>query len=95
MGASLAPKGKMPKMFTSDEIKGMIKNYKKSTRVKIKDSPVIQCLIGKEYMKDEEIAENIQEVLKFLETKLPKGKHNIGKILLKMTMEKPVKIEVQ
>lgn len=92
LGAYLAPKGKMPKMFSGGEIKTLVKNYKKSVRVRIKDSPVVQCLVGKENMKDEEVVENIEEVIKALETKLPKGKHNIGKIMMKLTMGKPVKI---
>lgn len=95
LGPYLAPRGKMPKMFTSEEIKSLVKNYKKSIRVRIKDSPVVQCLVGKENMKDEEVVENVQEVIKALEAKLPKGKHNIGKTMLKLTMGKPVKIEVQ
>jgi large subunit ribosomal protein L1 len=95
LGAYLAPKGKMPKMFTSSEVKNLVKNYKKSVRVRIKDSPVVQCLVGKDNMKDEEIVENVQEVIKALEAKLPKGKHNISKMMLKLTMGKPVKIEVQ
>ena len=45
-------------------------------------------------MKDEEVLENINAVLKFLEGKLPKGKINIGRVMLKMTMSKPVKLEV-
>jgi large subunit ribosomal protein L1 len=95
LGAYLAPRGKMPKMFTSSEIKTLVKNYKKSVRARIKDSPVIQCLVGKENMKDEEVVENAEEAIKALEAKLPKGKHNIGKVMLKLTMGKPVKIEVQ
>jgi large subunit ribosomal protein L1 len=94
LGAYLAPRNKMPKMFVGDEIKNMIKNYKKSIRVRIKDSPVIQCPVGKENMKDEEVAENIKEVIKVLLQKLPKGRHNIDKILLKLTMGKPVEIKV-
>lgn len=93
-GAYLAPRGKMPKIFVESEIKNLVKNYKKSVRIKIKDSPVVQCLVGREDMKDEDVAENIEEVIKVLVTKLPKGKHNIDKIMLKLTMGEPVKIEV-
>lgn len=94
LGMYLAPRGKMPKMFTG-EIKSLVKNYKKSVRVRIKDSPVIQCLVGKEDMKDEEVVENIEEIIKALQAKLPKGKNNIGKMMLKLTMGKPLKLEVQ
>lgn len=90
-GQFLAPRGKMPKIMSGNE-KDMAKNYKRAVRIRVKDSPVIQCLVGNEDMKDEEINENIESVIKFLESKLPKGKHNFGKILLKMTMSNPVKI---
>ena len=93
LGQFVGPRGKMPKIISGD-VKTMVKNYKKSVRIRIKDSPVIQCLVGKEDMKDEEVVENIEAVLNFLETKLPKGKHNINKVLLKITMSKPVKFEV-
>jgi len=93
LGQFVGPKGKMPKLISGD-VKVMVKNYKKSVRLRVKDSPVIQCLVGKESMKDEEVAENVNAVLNFLETKLPKGKNNIDKILLKTTMSKPVKLEV-
>ena len=45
-------------------------------------------------MEDEKVAENIKAVLEFLESKLPKGKGNIASVLLKLTMSKPVKLEV-
>ncbi|MHA1742868.1 MAG: 50S ribosomal protein L1 [Candidatus Heimdallarchaeota archaeon] len=94
LGMYLAPRGKMPKVFVGGDVKKLVDNCKKSVKVKIKDSPVVQCLVGKENMKDEDVVENVKEVIKFLEGKLPKGKHNIKKILLKLTMGKPVEIEV-
>jgi large subunit ribosomal protein L1 len=94
LGQFLAPKGKMPKII-SEDVEKMVENYKKAVKIRIKDSPVIQCAIGKENMKDEEIAENIKAVINFLKEKLPKGSRNIGEVLIKLTMSKPVKIEVK
>lgn len=91
LGQLLAPKGKMPALITGD-IKKMVEDYKKSIRIRVKDSPVIQCLIGNENMEDEKIVENIRVVIEFLEKKLPKGKTNIANVFIKMTMSKPVKI---
>jgi large subunit ribosomal protein L1 len=91
LGQFLAPRGKMPKIVAGN-IAPLVKTLKNSVRIKVKDSPVIQCLVGKEDMKDEDIEVNIDAVLHFLETKLPKGKHNIGEVLLKFTMSGPVKM---
>lgn len=91
LGQSLAPKGKMPRII-SEDVKSSVKKLKSSIRIRLKDSPVIQCPVGVESMKDEEIAENVEAVLKFLETKLPKGRHNIKEVLIKLTMSKPIKI---
>jgi len=93
LGSVLAPKGKMPTPLVGD-LKQMIGNYKKSVRLKAKDSPVIQSSVGSDSMKDEDVAENIEFVLNFLEKKLPKGKNNIGTVRLKLTMGKPVKLAV-
>ncbi len=93
LGQYVGPRGKLPKIITG-EIKTLVKNYKKSVRVRVKDAPVIQTIVGKEDMGDQELGENVEAVLKFLETRLPKGKNNIGKIMLKMTMSKPIKVDV-
>lgn len=93
LGIYLGPRGKMPKLVVGD-VDTLIKNCKNSVRVRLKDSPVIQCMVGVEDMKDEQIAENILAVLKFLEGRLPKGKANIKEVLLKLTMSKPIKVGV-
>ncbi|MCS7105961.1 MAG: 50S ribosomal protein L1 [Candidatus Aenigmarchaeota archaeon] len=93
LGQFLGPRGKMPKIITGN-VEKLIEDYKKSVRLRIKDSPVVQCTVGKENMKDEEIAKNIEAVLEALKAKLPKGKQNISEVLLKLTMSKPIKIEV-
>ena len=93
LGQSLGPKGKIPKVISGD-LAMLVANLKKSVRARIKDSPVVQCPIGGEQMKDEQIAENLESLLKHLETRLPKGKANIGKVEIKLTMSKPIKVEV-
>jgi len=93
LGRLLAPRGKMPTVV-AEEFKNAVEKHKKSVRIKIKDSPVIQCIVGVEKMKDEDIAENIEAVLNFLEKRLPKGRNNIGKSLIKLTMGNPVKLEL-
>jgi len=93
LGRYLAPRGKMPKPLGSD-VKKVIESYRKSIRIKVKNSPVVQCPVGSEKMKDDEIEENIKAVLEFLEHKLPKGRNNIKNVYLKLTMGKPERLEV-
>ena len=93
LGKFLAPRGKMPIVIRED-LRSLIEEYKKYIRIKLKDSPVIQCAVGSEKMKDEEIAENISAVLDFLKEKLPKGIVNIKNIYLKLTMSKPIEVEI-
>ncbi len=93
LGQFLAPRHKMPKVI-SGNVESMIEELKKSVRIIVKNAPTIQCVIGKENMKDEEICENIESLLKHLEARLPKGKRNIKNVLLKLTMSKPVEIKV-
>jgi large subunit ribosomal protein L1 len=92
LGRILAPRGKMPVVLAGG-VGEMIDRYKKSVRLTMKESPVIQCMVGEEKMSDEDIAENISAVLAFLERRLPKGRNNMGKVMIKLTMGKPVKVE--
>jgi large subunit ribosomal protein L1 len=92
LGRFLAPRGKTPRPIIGD-VKKMIESLKKSVRIRIKDAPVIQCSVGSEKMKDEEIEANVLKILKFLEEKLPKGKANIKNVIIKLTMGKPIKVE--
>jgi len=45
-------------------------------------------------MEEWKVAENIMAVIKHLETRLPRGKDNIKEVLLKLTMSKPIKLEL-
>lgn len=91
LGRILAPHGKMPTVLAGD-YKQIAAGYKSSVRLKVKDAPVVQTMVGLESMSDEQVAGNIDAILSFLEKKLAKGKNNIGTIRLKLTMGKPVKL---
>jgi large subunit ribosomal protein L1 len=68
-----------------DEKRGVFK-------IQLKDSPTIHVPVGIEDMKDEEIAENIDMIVKTVLSSLPKGKEQIKNIVIKLTMGKPVKV---
>lgn len=93
LGQYMGPKGKLPKIITGNIAK-IVEDYKKAVRIRVKDAPVIQCGVGKENMKDEDVAENVEAVLKAIQAKLPSGAQNIKSVRLKFTMGRSVKVMV-
>jgi large subunit ribosomal protein L1 len=93
MGPALGPRGKMPvPVPPTADVASLIKRYRKMVSVRMRNNPVIQCRIGTESMKEEEIAENVQTVLRIIEGKLKRGTKNVKSVHLKMSMGAPVKI---
>lgn len=95
LGAILGTRGKMPKPVPPKiNIEGLIKRTKGSVRIRLTNSPVIQVRVGTETMPDEKISNNIESTYNFVRDNLPKGKNNIGSVLVKLTMGSPVKLEL-
>jgi len=95
LGSFLGPRGKMPTPVPPNApIEQVVANHRKMVRVRMREQPVLQCRIGTEAMADEKLAENIQAVVSRIEQKLERGFKNIGEILIKGTMSKPVKISL-
>ena len=94
LGPVLGPRGKMPlPVPPSADISGLIRKYRNTIVVRLRNQPIIQNRVAMENMKDEEIAENIQAILKILEAKLKKGTKNIRFAYIKTAMGTPVKIK--
>ncbi len=95
LGSTLGPRGKMPKPVPpTADIKAQTAKWRNTIDVRLRSQPVLQCSIGTENMKDEEIAENIMTVVRRIEGKLKRGLKNIRAIYLKTTMGSPVKIKL-
>ena len=95
LGSFLGPRGKMPTPVPPNApIEQIVANHRKMVRVRMREQPVLQCRVGTETMADEKLAENIQAVVSRIEQKLERGFKNIGEILVKGTMSKPVKISL-
>ena len=97
-GRVLGPAGKMPSpqmgilMNPNDkEINELKKKINENVRIRTKEAS-IKIAIGKQSMKDEQLAENIMSVYNAVLNALSKGKENIKNVELKFTMTKPVKI---
>lgn len=94
LGPILAPRNLMPSPIppTTPNLKSLVEQKRNVFKIQLKDSPTIHIPIGTEEMKDEEIAENIDNVLKTVLATLPKGKEQVKNIIVKLTMGKPVKV---
>jgi large subunit ribosomal protein L1 len=94
LGSVLGPRGKMPvPVPPSADIAGLIKKHRKTIIVRMRNQPILQNRVATENMKDEEITENVQTVLRVLEGKLKKGMKNIKVVYVKTAMGTPVKIK--
>ena len=87
LGPVLGPRKKMPKPVPATIKPDPIMERLKSTvKVRIKDQPVIQALVGTQDMDNELIADNIEAVLAVLDQKLEKGRSQIKSMYVKTTM---------
>lgn len=94
LGRYLAPKGKMPEILMSGKPPdARINELKRSIRIRVRDSPVVQVMIGAENMADEQIKENTRIVLEEIKKSLP-AKAQIRGVFIKTTMGRPIKVVV-
>jgi large subunit ribosomal protein L1 len=93
LGPVLGPRGKMPMPVPpTADIASLVEKHRKTIILRMRNQPILQCRVGTESMKDEEITENVQTVLRVIEGKLKKGMKNVKFAYLKTSMGKPVKI---
>jgi large subunit ribosomal protein L1 len=94
LGPVLGPRGKLPVPVPPNaDIAPLITKHHKTIVVRMRNQPIIQCAIGTVNMKEEEIVDNIQAVLRMLEGKLKRGLKNIKYAFIKTSMGTPVKIK--
>ncbi len=94
LGPVLGPRGKMPvPVPPTADIASLIDKHRKTVIVRMRNQPIIQCQVGTENMKEEELVENIQAILRVLERKLKRGIKNIKLAYIKTSMGTPVKVK--
>ena len=99
-GRVLGPKGKMPNPKLGSiqagkaQLEPLYARLQKTVKISAKKAPVIQVKVGTEAMKDEDIIDNINLVYNQIIHHTPKEKANIKNALLKLTMSKPVKLDI-
>lgn len=100
-GKVLGPVGKMPSpqlgIITQENEKSIqdtLDKIAKSLKIRLKEAS-IKLTVGKQSMPEEKITENIKAIYSAIENALPKKKENVKNVLLKLTMTKPVNVEVK
>ena len=87
LGTVLGPSGKMPKPVPpTADVSGLVKNLHSTVKVRSKGSKTFHTVAGNEEMSKENIAENIDIIIKRLEGALERGRMNIGSVYIKTTM---------
>jgi large subunit ribosomal protein L1 len=87
LGTVLGPRGKMPKPIPPGaDPTGMVESLRKTVSIRTKDRITFHAPVGTVEMPVEQIAENIDALLKRIELKLEKGRMNIDSSYVKTTM---------
>ena len=87
LGTVLGPRGKMPKPIAPGvDPTAMIDGLRRTVSVRTKDRMTFHAPVGTVEMSAEELADNIETILKRVELKLEKGRMNIASSYVKTTM---------
>jgi len=87
LGPVLGPRKKMPKPIPASANPEVILGRLKSTvKVRVKDQPIVQSIVGSEDMTEAQIAENVDAILDVLDRNLEKGQKQIKALYIKTTM---------
>ena len=95
-GRVLGTRGKMPNPKTgcvvppNANLGPLVERLGKTIRISSKKATNLQCMVGKESMEDDQIAENVLSVYGNVVKALPNELQNVKRVQLKLTMSKPV-----
>jgi len=87
LGTRLGPRGKMPQPIPQGvDIGPIVERLRKSVKFRTKDKKTFHVKVGSTGMNPDEVAENIDAVLKKVEANLESGTMNIRSIYVKTSM---------
>ena len=93
LGTVLGPRGKMPTpLQPDDDVVEVVERLKNSVQLRSGDRRTFHTRVGAEDMSAEEIAENIDVILRRLQADLEKGPMNIDDVYVKTTMGPAVEV---
>lgn len=97
-GRVLGSRGKMPNpkagliVPPNANLKPLHEKLQKTVRASAKTAPVMQCVIGKEDLPEEQLADNALMIYNTVVNALPNGEHNVKNVFIKLTMGKPARV---
>jgi Ribosomal protein L1 len=87
LGPRLGPRGRMPLPIASGtDIRPIVERLRNSVKIRTKDKKLFHVKVGTTEMPPEQIAENIDAVMKRVESVLEQGPMNIRSVFVKTTM---------
>lgn len=87
LGTILGPRGKMPDpLAPDDDVVETVNRLKNTVQLRSRDRRTFHTLVGAEDMDAEDIADNIDVILRRLHADLEKGPQNIDGVYVKTTM---------
>jgi large subunit ribosomal protein L1 len=93
LGVVLGPRGKMPRPIPPGrDPHPIIDQLRKTVKVRSRDKPTFHTVVGAEDMDAEQIAEQVEFVLRRVESRLEYGRMNIRSAYVKTTMGPSVKV---
>ncbi|WP_247000399.1 50S ribosomal protein L1 [Halosolutus gelatinilyticus] len=93
LGTILGPRGKMPDPLSPDEdVIETVNRLKNTVQIRSRDRRTFHTRVGAEDMGAEEIADNIDVILRRLHADLEKGPQNIDSVYVKTTMGPSVEV---
>ena len=93
LGTILGPRGKMPEpLQPDDDVVEVVNRMKNTVQLRSGDRRTFHTRVGAEDMTAEEIADNIDVILRRLHSDLEKGPLNIDNIFVKTTMGPSVEV---
>ena len=94
LGTVLGPRGKMPTpLQPDDDVVEVVNRMKNTVQLRSRDRRTFHTRVGAEDMSADEIAENIDVIVRRLEATLEKGPLNIDGVFVKTTMGPSVEVE--
>lgn len=93
LGRVLGPRGKMPTPLSpDDDVVAVVERMKNTVQLRSRDRRTFHTMVGARDMEIEDLATNVDTVLRRLHASLEKGPRNIDTVYVKTTMGPAVEV---